>query len=127
MTISNKKRILVVDDESELTLLFSMALDGFVVDSFNDPLLALSNFKEGYYDLVILDIIMPKMSGFVLHNEITKIDDKVKVCFLTANEFSYYEEFRKEELCALDKNLFIAKPIQVDQFIKEINRIMNSR
>jgi len=104
-----------------------MALDGFVVDSFNDPLLALSNFKKSYYDLVILDIIMPKMSGFVLHNEITKIDDKVKVCFLTANEFSYYEEFRKEEFRVLDKNLFIPKPIQVDQFIKEINRIMNSK
>jgi len=104
-----------------------MALDGFVVDSFNDPLLALSNFKKSYYDLVILDIIMPKMSGFQLYNEIIKIDDKVKVCFLTANAFSYFEEFRKEEFRVLDKNLFIPKPIQVDQFIKEINRIMNSK
>lgn len=52
------KRILVVDDEPDFTLLCSMALEhyGFKVDSFNDPLLALSNFKPDSYDLVILDI-----------------------------------------------------------------------
>jgi hypothetical protein len=46
-----------------------------------------------------------------------------KVCFLTASEL-YYEEFRREEYHALDKNLFIRKPIDNEDLLKEINRIM---
>ena len=72
-----KRRILVVDDEPDMTLLFKMALESegsFIVSTFNDPLIALSNFKAGLYDLIILDIKMPKMDGFDLYQEIKKID-----------------------------------------------------
>jgi CheY-like chemotaxis protein len=75
-------------------------------DTFNDPQEALSNFKPGYYDLVILDFKMPKMDGFELYEKIKERDDKAKICFLTVSE-SYYEEFRKKEYSALDKNLFL--------------------
>jgi DNA-binding response OmpR family regulator len=44
-------------------------------------MLALRNFKAGSYDLLIIDIMMPQMDGFELHEEIRKIDTKVKVCF----------------------------------------------
>ena len=69
-----QKRILVVDDEPDLTMIYSLALQyhGFKVDTFNDVQEALSNFKPGYYDLVILDIKMPKMDGFELYNKIKK-------------------------------------------------------
>jgi DNA-binding response OmpR family regulator len=122
-----QKRILVVDDEADLTMLCSLALEyhGFKVDAFTDPQKALSNYKPGYYDLVILDIMMPKMDGFQLYNEIKKKDQKAKVCFLTASEL-YYEQFRKEEYSAIDKNLFIQKPIQNEELLKEVNRIMSS-
>jgi len=72
------KRIMVVDDESDLTLFFSMSLEyhGFEVEAFNDPRKALSNFKQDYYDLVVLDIKMPNMDGFELYKEIQKIDSK---------------------------------------------------
>ena len=62
--------------------------NGFKVDTFTDPLLALQNFKEqdGMYDIIILDIKMPEMNGFELYRQIKKIDDKAKVCFLTAGE-----------------------------------------
>ena len=62
--------------------------NGFKVDSFADPLSVLKNFKEesGTYELLILDIKMPNMNGFELYMQIKKIDDKVKVCFLTAGE-----------------------------------------
>jgi DNA-binding response OmpR family regulator len=58
-----QKKILVVDDEADLTLLCRLALEyyGFKVDTFTDPRKALSNFKPRYYDLVILDIMMPNM------------------------------------------------------------------
>jgi len=60
--------------------------EGFNVDAFTDPILALSNFKPNYYSLVILDINMPKMNGYDLYKEIRKLDNKVKICFLTASE-----------------------------------------
>ena len=120
-----QKRILAVDDEPDLTLICSLALQyhGFKVDTFNDAQEALSNFKPDYYDLVILDIKMPKMDGFELYDKIKKKDDKVKICFLTASEL-YYEEFRKKEYSALDKNLFLKKPIDNDDLLKEVNKIM---
>jgi CheY-like chemotaxis protein len=120
-----QKKILAVDDEPDLTKLFSLALEyhGFKVDTFNDPQEALSNYKPGYYDLVILDIKMPKMDGFELYDEIKKKDRKAKVCFLTASEL-YYEEFRKKKYCALDRNLFIRKPIDNEDLLREVNKIM---
>src|ERR687887_1689101 len=94
----NNNRILLVDDEPDISLLFKTVLkdEGFKVDSFTDPQLALSNFKPDFYDLVVLDIKMPDMNGFQLYREIKKIDSKLKVCFLTASEM-YYEEYRKKK------------------------------
>ena len=122
-----QKRILAVDDEPDLTMICSLALQyhGFKVDTFNDAQEALSNFKPDYYDLVILDIKMPNMDGFELYDKIKKKDDKVKICFLTASEL-YYEEFRKKEYSALDKNLFLKKPIDNDDLLKEVNKIIKS-
>jgi DNA-binding response OmpR family regulator len=122
-----QKRILVVDDEADLTLLCRLALEyhGFKVDTFTDPGKALSNYKPGYYDLVILDIMMPNMDGFQLYDEIKKKEQKAKVCFLTASEL-YYEEFREKEYNAIDKNLFIQKPIQNEELLKEVNRRISS-
>jgi len=107
MDKKERGRILAIDDEPDLTMLCKMALEhyGFEVNTFNDPKEALSNYKPGYYDLVILDIKMPKMDGFELYHEIKKKDANAKVCFLTASEL-YYDEFRKKEYYALDKGLF---------------------
>jgi CheY-like chemotaxis protein len=65
------------------------------------------------------------MDGFELLDELKKKDNDVKVCFLTASEL-YYEEFRKKEYHALDKRLFIQKPIDNENLLKEVNRIMTS-
>ena len=118
-------RILVVDDEPDLTQVSTLALEyyGYKVDSFNDPQEALSKFKPGLYDLIILDIKMPKMDGFELYHEIKKKDNNAKVCFLTASEL-YYEEFRNKEYRALDRNLFIRKPIDNEDLVKEINKML---
>ena len=119
------KRIMVVDDEFDLTLFYKMLLEfhGFRVDTFNDPRKALSSFKPDYYNLVILDIKMPGMDGFELNEELQKIDSKVNVCFLTASEL-YYKEFRKKEYYALNKELFIRKPVEDEELLKEINRLI---
>ena len=122
-----KKKILAVDDEADLMMLSRLALEyyGFQVDTFNNPQDALSNYKPGYYDLIILDIKMPKMDGFQLYDEIKKKDEKAKICFLTASEL-YYEEFRKKEYNAIDKNLFIRKPIENELLLNEVNRLISS-
>ena len=123
-----KRRILVVDDEPDMTLLFKMALESdssFTVFTFNDPVIALSNFKAGLYDLIILDIKMPKMDGFDLYQEIKKIDSQVRICFLTASEM-YYEEFRKEAYYTLDRDMFLRKPIENEDLLNKINMIIRS-
>jgi DNA-binding response OmpR family regulator len=121
----DNNRILVVDDEPDLTQVSTLALEyhGFKVDSFNDPQEALSKYKPGLYDLVILDIKMPKMDGFELYHEIKKKDNNANVCFLTASEL-YYEEFRKKEYCALNRNLFIRKPIENEELVKQITKMI---
>src|SRR5215217_6652381 len=98
--------------------------NGFKVDSFTDPLLALQNFKEqdGMYDIIILDIKMPKMNGFELYRQIKKIDDKVKVCFLTASEM-YYDAY-EDIFNTLDVKCFIQKPIENKELIDRLNKIM---
>ena len=125
MSKDKKRKILVVDDEPDLTEVSRLALEdhGFEVDSFNDPLLALSKYRPGLYDLVILDIKMPNMDGFELYLEIKKIDNSANVCFITASE-QYYEEFRKKEYYALDRNLFIRKPIRMDDLVKKVNEMI---
>jgi DNA-binding response OmpR family regulator len=98
---------------------------GFNADSYDDPILALENFKACSYDLLLLDIKMPEMDGFHLYQEMKKIDRKVKVCFLTASEM-YYEQFRKEQYSTIDKDLILRKPIENEDLIKKINTIISS-
>ncbi len=64
------------------------------------------------------------MDGFQLYDEIKKKDQKAKICILTASEL-YYKEFREKEYHALDKNLFIRKPVQNEQLFNEVNRIIS--
>ena len=119
------KKILIVDDEPDITLAFNMLLrrEGFEVDTFNDPVLALSEFSPNYYDIAFLDIKMPKMDGFSLYGEMIKRDKNIKIYFLTASE-EYYETFRNEEFAKIDKDLFIQKPIANKELVKRINQIL---
>ena len=121
----NRRILLVVDDEPDITFAFSMGLEdsGFVVDAFNDPLLALEAFKKKKsYDLALIDIKMPKMNGFELCKEIRKINDKVKVCFATA--FDIQKEEEEEGLKAIiatsnEKPNIIRKPISIENLVKK--------
>jgi len=118
-------RILIVDDDAGITLAFKTGLeaDEFKVDTFNDPLEALSNFKASMYDLLLLDVRMPKMNGFELYKELERIDNHVKVCFITAFEV-YYEALR-EVFPSLEVECFIRKPIEIASLIKMIKNQLN--
>jgi two-component system, OmpR family, response regulator ChvI len=126
--INSTPRIMVVDDEDDIILELRVVLEdnGFKVDSFNDPLLALENFKPDSYDLLILDIKMPKMNGFELYKQIKKMDDKVKTMFLTAlTELQEYEEFRKEVFPKLGERYYVPKPIENEELIQRVNKILS--
>jgi DNA-binding response OmpR family regulator len=121
----NRRILLIVDDEPDITLPFSVGLEdnGFVVDAFNDPLLALEAFKERKksYALALLDIKMPKMDGFELYNEIRKVDDKVKVCFVTAFDIQKEDEEDWKAVTTLNqKPAFIRKPISIYELVKRV-------
>ena len=85
------KRVLIVDDEPDITFALKKGLEcnEFEVDTFNDPFVALSGFKTNLYDLLLIDVKMPKMNGFELYQQMQKIDNKVRVCFITAFEVYY--------------------------------------
>ena len=94
--LNQEKKILLVDNETDVTYAISSVLEdnGFLVDSYNDPVIVSNTYKPNYYDLVILDIKMPKMDGFQLYENLRKKDQKTKICFLTASEM-FYESLRK--------------------------------
>ncbi|MGN6632713.1 MAG: response regulator [Nitrososphaeraceae archaeon] len=115
-------RLLLVDNEPDNTSVLSMGLEdeGYIVDAFTDPILALSNFKPNYYSLVILDINMPKMNGYDLYKEIRKLDNKVKICFLTASEL-YNENLRRQTKEILNEvKRFISKPLTLEDLVIKV-------
>ena len=118
---SNTKKIMIVDDETDVISVLEIVLEenGFEVDTFENPIVALKSYRAGVYDLLILDIKMPEMDGFELYDQIKKIDDNAKICFLTASEM-YYKNSRK-----LDKDLLIQKPIANEDLVEEINKILS--
>jgi len=124
---AKKYRVMIVDDEQDITTIFKIGLENnqFIVTTFNDPVEALSRFKPGLYDLMILDIRMPGMNGFQLYHKIRHIDDKVKVCFLTAFEeargdFNSSFPFLEEIKC------YLKKPITVHDLVKRLWDLANS-
>jgi two-component system response regulator VanR len=111
--------------ERDLTIKTGLEDTGlFQVDTFNDPKLALSSFKPGLYDLALLDFKMPKMYGHELYDELKKIDEKVKVCFLTAT-YSDYEAARKV-FPMLEVECYIQKPTEIENLAKRINKELDS-
>jgi DNA-binding response OmpR family regulator len=115
-----KNRILIVDDEPDIAQVLKMGLEknGFAVDTYNDPLDVVSNFKADSYDLLLLDIKMPKMNGFELFSKLHQIDENVKICFITAYEI-YYDEFRRM-FPKIKVGCFIRKPVSIDNLARLI-------
>jgi CheY-like chemotaxis protein len=88
--------MLIVDDDTDITITLKAVIeDGnesnaahsnkrIEVYTSNDPVVALSEFKPNFYDLLLVDINMPHMNGFELCERIFAIDINVKVCFMSS-------------------------------------------
>jgi CheY-like chemotaxis protein len=121
------KRILIVDDEADVTITFKAGLEdnnGYYdankrieVHTSNNPAGALSEFKPNFYDLVLVDINMPHMNGFELCEKILAIDINVKVCFMScASEINQ----ALREIYPISLGCFIRKPVSIDYLVKRI-------
>ena len=124
---AKKYRVMIVDDEQDITTIFKLGLEKneFIVTTFNDPFEALSTFRAGMYDLLILDIRLPGMNGFELYERIRNRDEKVKVCFLTAFE-DYRNEFKTTYTFLNDVKCYLKKPITVHDLIKRLMDLARS-
>jgi CheY-like chemotaxis protein len=123
-----RSKILIVDDEPDISYTLKNVLEqqqqlvqehvGYEVTVFDDPVIALSNFQPGLYDLLLLDIRMPNMNGFELHYKIQQIDDKVKVCYISAYELDYIR--LRETFPSLKTDCLIKKPVDIDDLVKRV-------
>jgi CheY-like chemotaxis protein len=124
------KRILLVDDDPDITLTFKAGLDGynygdgdkkkrFEVYTYNDPLLLLEEFKPNFYDLLLTDIYMPNMNGFQLCEKILGLDINFRVCFMSALEVN--AEALREVYPKVRFGCFIEKPITIEYLVKRLS------
>ncbi len=124
-TSNTQRKILIVDDDLDLTSMFKMVLEmnGFEVDAYNDPLLALREFKSNSYGMALLDIRMPQLNGFELYKKIQEKDDRIKVCFITAFE-DYNDEFKQSFPELEETKCFVRKPKAVEDLVKHVATIL---
>ena len=118
----SRYKILFVDDDYDILISIKRCLEDndFIVDTFSNPLEVISAFKPELYDLMLIDIKMPKMNGFELYQELRKKANNVdiKTCFITAYEI-YYETLKKD-FPELNVGCFISKPIDSTNLVKRI-------
>ena len=120
------KRILIVDDDADVTITFKAGIEQtnsnndkrIEVHTSNNPMVALSDFKPNFYDLLLVDINLPHMNGFDLCEKILAIDINVKVCFMSSGEIN--REALREIYPAISLGCFIRKPVTIDYLVKRI-------
>jgi DNA-binding response OmpR family regulator len=125
---SLNKRILIVDDNPDIVLTFKKAFEeanqicgkkiSFHVNAYNDPLLALSEFKLDFYDLMLVDINMPKMNGFDFCVKILDLDANPRVCFISSGLIN--QEALREQYPSLSIGCFIRKPVTMENLVKRV-------
>jgi two-component system, OmpR family, response regulator ChvI len=122
-----KKRIMIVDDEADVALAFKLSLtnSGYLVDVFTDPEEAVEKFSPRTYDLVLLDIRMPKKNGFEVYRDLKKVDKDARICFLTA--FDIYESEFSKLFPELDVRYFLRKPISTKDLKERIEQMTSGQ
>ena len=120
-----KKRILHVDDELDTLKVVKIILEkeGFEVDSVESGKDALKKVDLDSYDLIILDIMMPDMSGWDLFTRIMKIKSEYRVIFLTVLDIS---DSRFKKLKEHGIKDYITKPFDKDELVKRVKKALSS-
>ena len=114
---------MVIDDELDICIMLKVVLEqnGFIVNYYSNPIVALDEFKSNFYDLIMLDIQMSDINGMQLYREIRKRDIKTKICFLTGSETLFNIAYKFTSVYT-----FIRKPVENKELIRIINDVLNS-
>lgn len=118
--MSNK--ILFVEDEEDLTLIVADTLrgQGYAVITAADGIEGLEKFKTEAADIVVADVMMPKMDGFTMAKEIRKLSPTVPLLFLTAK--STIDDV--EEGFEIGANDYLKKPFELRELIVRIKSLL---
>jgi DNA-binding response OmpR family regulator len=92
--------------------------NGFIVNYYHKPVVALDKFQSKFYDLIILDMQMSDINGMQLYREIRKRDIKTKICFLTGSESIFSRAHKFTSVYT-----FITKPVENKELIKIVNDV----
>lgn len=118
--MSNK--ILFVEDEEDLTLIVADTLrgQGYDVITAVDGISGLEKFKSKGADIIVADVMMPKMDGFSMAKEIRKLSPSVPLLFLTAK--STIDDV--EEGFEIGANDYLKKPFELRELIVRIKALL---
>ena len=122
-TSKSKAKILIIDDNKDITDLFSIFLEsnGYIVNVYTNPVEAFNNFSKNSHDLIVLDLKMPKMDGMTLYHRIKEIDDKVIICFTTA-DINYIQQLQKG-ITDIEK-IVLYKPVLLKDLKNKIESLL---
>jgi DNA-binding response OmpR family regulator len=118
-----KRRILVIDNDSDICTVYQMVLqdEGYDCNSYTDSVKALQEFKAGSYDLILLDLKMPRLSGFDLCKKIREFDKIVKIFFVTGSSSqAFFEKITQDQDPLLKDIDYIQKPIANHELVSVI-------
>jgi DNA-binding NtrC family response regulator len=121
--MADKSRLLVVDDEEALRTVLSSELssEGYDVEAASDGDEAITKVQKSNFDLVLLDIKMPKVDGFEVLKFIKKNSPKVKVIMLTGFA-DLKNAIESKKLGAED---FVSKPYDLVDLLTTIERVLS--
>jgi DNA-binding response OmpR family regulator len=113
-----KHQILYAEDDETLAFLTKDNLEqnGYEISHCNDGIKSLEAFKNQYFDICILDIMLPKMDGFELATAIRKLDSQVPILFLSAKTL---KEDRLKGL-RLGADDYLVKPFSIEELVLKI-------
>lgn len=124
--MDEQKTILLIDDEIDLQQLVKVVLNskGYKIETADNGLDGLAKLEKGCRpDLIILDMNMPQMGGVEFYQKICDTWSQAKYPVLILTARSNMEEFFK----ALDVDGFMSKPFEIDELLKEVDRILAKR
>jgi len=121
--MEKKPQVLVVDDEEQMLQVIRDTLEGcgYQVDTVTNCRDALSQVRSSAYELVILDLLLPDMNGFVLSQELVRVRPKLKdrILFISAVLFG---QNTVDHLNAMGAG-FLSKPFETTSLVQVVNRI----
>jgi len=119
------KRILLAEDEEVLRMLVVDTLEEeeYEVDEAADGTEAVQLFERNNYDLLVLDYMMPGLTGLEVIEHVRQKDKEVKILMLSAKS----QQYEQEKVIEAGANYFMAKPFSPLELKDKIEDILNER